>query len=1195
MQNKETLFDFIKEQSRILFILLAAVLIFSVVLTAADRGFDQAASFMPYWKTYLLNFVYSLVAVASMAVAYRYADDLFDWKILQFLCDREYADAYIYTLMLTMLVCVLYVVKSLLVFATGMEFSHVQTTITLNVAIIIAPPVLFFTGFALIANWGRIVATFNVGIYKTVGAFLMLGFMQNDVISEEYDKYHYLSDNLVESDNYEIQKLINGKIDRNIFFDRVNKTFLISRRLFNSNEYDFFKINEKGYVIDSLAFSSRLYTSGMYFEEEYYIDWVVTGNKSRQKYFKIINADNLTEEAFKSYLDQAEVIDFDKDYDTEKVRCFLKIKNKWVVLESKSRYEDFDRDYDKSYYEIKAKNYPKKNSDRLVLLPNIIAPYYEWEDTSNSIYIQSFDKDGYQSKPSLDFNGHGWDGWYGTGYFQIDHHQEQLNFKAFVSHNKSGYHPDMLLYTLPDAYKDAVEPIFIQLVSRPFNKRVGAELGLYVLREKINTSHESIKKYEKSGISFGSWQNNQIQYDWKPVFTGFRPSKGDIRYINYFNGAEEDIHKSLGIEVVSAKRAIPSEISFFWKGSEEALEKFHLYLNENIYEWEESGSGILFRFYFDETEMTDIFQRLGRQNQAIQLEVRMQEIDKNSAIFSIQLNNGKDAIPVKRIRFKSVGLSYHYDDDKWTQHFEKGGLKIAFNTALNDVNAVQSFINYSQHIAKESSYVKKYAFQFADHTTKLLIKNMDEGNFIGAKRVLNSYIDNLLPFSGSSIKTADVTSNGLALTLISKDEILSQKVFDKLLGSDFQIQSIENEILLFNLACYYATHNEKEKLLQTTKQALSKGKKSAQFLTDLDFKPYWNDEDFINVLNDSIVRQSNNTTPYDAEFELNLKLSTGQEVRFDTSHKDRYILDESLPIYEFLYPKNITLALSAMKGGSGTALVSRVAIKNLSIFLQSLLESTRLSVDSEQTIPTMNEAFSFGIKRLSKDKVILYNALHTTDHPSGIYDHSYVVDHQRYTQEVQSLITFYNDLQKGLKDHIDNYLNDPLYTHEVDGLSIAFLSKRLLHADKGQHFQIVLKNVTDKPLYFVDNISINSDQFGSRIDINIINRLELKHADRAPLELKPNESITLQTSSKISFANKINLNLFMMNTSLSMVNKGQSERLNNLAEETFSHTWQGQISSDIAVFTLAETWQKDVGTKQEFDDWIAKFSPDIIE
>ena len=57
----------------------------------------------------------------------------------------------------------------------------------------------------------------------------------------------------------------------------------------------------------------------------------------------------------------------------------------------------------------------------------------------------------------------------------------------------------------------------------------------------------------------------------------------------------------------------------------------------------------------------------------------------------------------------------------------------------------------------------------------------------------------------------------------------------------------------------------------------------------------------------------------------------------------------------------------------------------------------------------------------------------------------------------------------------------------------------------------------------------------------------------------------------------------------------QKNRLDTLAGDNFSHTWKGRINTETAVFTLADTWQKDVGTKDEFDVWIAKFQPDFID
>ena len=175
-------------------------------------------------------------------------------------------------------------------------------------------------------------------------------------------------------------------------------------------------------------------------------------------------------------------------------------------------------------------------------------------------------------------------------------------------------------------------------------------------------------------------------------------------------------------------------------------------------------------------------------------------------------------------------------------------LKTAFDNALNDKKSIQSFIRISSEIARNSPYAKRLKFQFANYSTKLLLNRLTAKDYDSAEKIINNYIDNILPFAGYHRKSEDVASNALFLSAANNNEKIAQKVMNKLLGPDFDINSTNNEILLFNLAGYYATRKQKEMMLQSIERALTQGKKADQFLSDSDFKYYLEDKDFIALL-----------------------------------------------------------------------------------------------------------------------------------------------------------------------------------------------------------------------------------------------------------------------------------------------------------------------------------------------------------
>lgn len=319
-------------------------------------------------------------------------------------------------------------------------------------------------------------------------------------LGKKHKTFNYIYDS-PESENYKIEKIIDGQIYF-IMFDEINENFLVKTDEKTSLEHSLWKINNKGIIIDSIKSQGSFLHSGVYFHEDYCIDWIISGDKSKKHYDKIITYDTLTKTSFESLLENSSIVDFDKkhgEYNNSdrpnKGRCFIKIKEKWMVIESEKMFDELERDYTKTFYQIIHKKHKKKNGNRLNPIANSIPPFYKWNNQDNFIHKQKFVREQYKSSSFYDINNTSRSGWDGTGFFNLKHHSENLNFKAFGFQYTSflgyidngSFSPDISIYFANNRNnnKKKIDLIFIEMGNLgQFRGRNNQEIGLYIVKKK---------------------------------------------------------------------------------------------------------------------------------------------------------------------------------------------------------------------------------------------------------------------------------------------------------------------------------------------------------------------------------------------------------------------------------------------------------------------------------------------------------------------------------------------------------------------------------------------------------------------------------------------------------------------------------------------------------------------------------------
>jgi len=330
--------------------------------------------------------------------------------------------------------------------------------------------------------WRRVIVISKNALARFTGAVLIYFTGSASAMSKAPEGYLPIFENNVESEKYELSKINIDFVPKVFWYDSINHNMIVSSRVSGGGSY--VKINEKGYIIDRYSHRSTLLRSGVFFDGSSYVDWAISGDKAPQHYREVVDADKLSEEEFKHYINTADEVDYDVFYDEDKyARVYIKSDNSWSVLETVKRFDDFSSNINGRHYEVNSTVYPKKQNNRLISLsPQTYQK--SWEHPDNIVSIVYFNEEGQSSSRFMDINNRTWDGEYGTGYFKLKYQDETLYFKAHTTKSYSRFDPDLEIYMTPEKLRSKINRVFITLSKHSKNKRTAEEAGLYVLREK---------------------------------------------------------------------------------------------------------------------------------------------------------------------------------------------------------------------------------------------------------------------------------------------------------------------------------------------------------------------------------------------------------------------------------------------------------------------------------------------------------------------------------------------------------------------------------------------------------------------------------------------------------------------------------------------------------------------------------------
>lgn len=341
----------------------------------------------------------------------------------------------------------------------------------------------------------------------------IIRFFSSKALPKEVTLYKSLSEVPVVFDGYEMVPLFIEKerptiaiLNDMLLYDSINKCNYItsidnSQNLGSMNPHVYWKLDDRGDIVDSISVVDiRLFNCGVFFENDYYIDWFNTGDKTRKSFVQIMDDNDLTVDQIKAYIDEALVVDVGVDYTDHsnvKLELFLFNGTGWSVLKSKKLYNEIVPSQEENDYE-------SKGSERLFEMRDIatfsiklekhlgdfkrrfsILKENEWPSQEKEYVMEvvAFEKQKRFKPPFFSNESLGYPGWYGTGFVRLTSASVSFPFKleAF-EHDR--------VETGISLYCPIVHPgegfILVKIGAKRNREDLQDYYGLYILRRVMN-------------------------------------------------------------------------------------------------------------------------------------------------------------------------------------------------------------------------------------------------------------------------------------------------------------------------------------------------------------------------------------------------------------------------------------------------------------------------------------------------------------------------------------------------------------------------------------------------------------------------------------------------------------------------------------------------------------------------------------
>jgi len=714
---------------------------------------------------------------------------------------------------------------------------------------------------------------FKISLLSIVNMF---SFFANMSVAKSSKKYPNLVENNVTSENYEIVKLIDGQIGA-IFYNPDKQQVVV-----DAGQH-LWKIDEHGQLIDTIEGYLQWYSSGYYFNPDYYLDWIDTGDKQKKSYTQIIDGNAYSEKQLFTLFKQAVTVEF--GVTANNAYAYLLSKNNSSVIDISNKREMISYSCgDDSYRDLRwnqtcIEGYTKPYQDSIGLLESSLHGSREDEDPLSPLTVQGFKKRNYYFEEGLlaqlwipfvipFFGGKLSDlpdrYWFGDAVIDLKHNNETLSFRVFSDkqekdeRNKRIVNFDnFTIYDFPEQpdlkiLKLSYLPYRFSGTERHLNDYYEDNVGLYVLRKKTHAS--PVVEHPQP------WFINVAGLEAKRKIWG---------HINFVDPKINQQFYQLGVRgkhpdlVLHSVAAAPQAFYYFPESftvnvqTKKYRSVFKLQVSQQKTAWFHNPLGyteLPLTIKLDQQELKSAVDQLVagqpkyKAKSVLNLQVHFEEVTDGSSTLAVAVE-----LAGKSVQLTGFNVDYPMQS---SVKIEREKLKLIHTAVVNNEQSLQTLFSHIQQLSGTPEFSERYIPYVAQYMAEQINKHNLAGEFVGTLKLLTFYVDHVLPFINQQTAESSVlynhtviASQSLVAAIHNKQESMAALVFGALLGPDFDITTQENGTLVYNLAAYYALEGNKDELLIASKHSRRLGKPAEQFIKDDDFKRYLQDAQFLEIIN----------------------------------------------------------------------------------------------------------------------------------------------------------------------------------------------------------------------------------------------------------------------------------------------------------------------------------------------------------